>query len=85
LIAVRIDERLASGKQFLSDMMDNDDYHYEFARLAVDKAKLCPTDAAASNPLPRGGIVIAKGNVILGWAAKSVGGEYFRKRRKAFF
>jgi pyrimidine deaminase RibD-like protein len=55
--------------------MDEDGYHYEFARLAVDKAKLCPTDAAASNPLPRVGVVIARGNVILGWAAKGIGGE----------
>jgi diaminohydroxyphosphoribosylaminopyrimidine deaminase/5-amino-6-(5-phosphoribosylamino)uracil reductase len=50
--------------------------HYEFARLAVDKAKLCPAAADARNPPPRVAIGIARGADLLGWAAKAVGGEY---------
>lgn len=49
---------------------------YEFARLAVDKAKLCPVDEASGNPMPRVGVVIAKDGMLIGWAAKGVGGEY---------
>ena len=59
----------------LNDATDQADPHFRFARLAVDKAKLCPIDADAPNPFPRVAIVIAKGGVILGWAAKGVGGE----------
>jgi hypothetical protein len=33
----------------------------------VDKAKLCPVNADAPNPPPRVAIVIARGDVILGW------------------
>jgi pyrimidine deaminase RibD-like protein len=60
----------------LNDALNQVDYHYEFARLAVDKAKLCLVDATASNPPPRVGIVIAMGDVILGWAAKGIEGKY---------
>lgn len=45
-----------------------------FARLAVDKAKLCPVSATLQNP--RVGIVIQRGGVLLGWAAKGYGGEF---------
>jgi pyrimidine deaminase RibD-like protein len=48
---------------------------HEFARLAVDKAKLCPVKAGIQNPPPRVGIVIAKDNALLGWVAKGHGGE----------
>jgi pyrimidine deaminase RibD-like protein len=50
--------------------------HYELARLAVDKAKLCPVKADTTNPPPRVAIVIAREGELLGWAAKGVGGEY---------
>lgn len=59
----------------MQDDTDGADFHYECARLAVDKAKLGKIDIAISNPPPRVGIVIAKGDVILGWAAKGAGGE----------
>jgi len=49
---------------------------YKFARLAVDKAKLCLVNAASQNPPPRVGIVLEKNGVMLGWAAKGHGGEY---------
>jgi diaminohydroxyphosphoribosylaminopyrimidine deaminase/5-amino-6-(5-phosphoribosylamino)uracil reductase len=49
---------------------------YKLARLAVDKAKLCPVSTASQNPPPRVGIVLAKDGVLLGWAAKGFGGEY---------
>lgn len=52
------------------------DCHYDFARLAVDKAKLCPIDATSPNPVPRVAVVIAMGDRIVGWAAKGVGGEF---------
>jgi hypothetical protein len=51
----------------LNDATDQADCHYRFARLAVDKAKLCPVNADAPNPPPRVAIVIARGDVILGW------------------
>lgn len=50
---------------------------YDFCRLAVDKAKLCPVNAAHSNPPPRVAIVIAEGGQLIGWAAKGVGGQRF--------
>jgi len=65
-------------RQTLNNTRDEDDYRYTFARLAVDKAKLCPDDSAASNPTPRVGIVIARRGVLLGWAAKGHSGEYLR-------
>jgi pyrimidine deaminase RibD-like protein len=52
-----------------------DDPHYVFARLAVDKAKLCPVSLTTGNPAPRVAIVIARAGSLLGWAAKGVGGE----------
>ena len=52
--------------------------HYQAARLAVDKAKLCPTDQNFNNPSPRVGIVLVKNGVLLGWAAKGFGGEYMK-------
>ncbi|MGO8732822.1 MAG: hypothetical protein ACLQVM_08505 [Terriglobia bacterium] len=53
--------------------MDN----YELARLAVDKAKLCPDRTGNTNPPPRVAIAIAREGELLGWAAKGVGGEQF--------
>lgn len=46
---------------------------YDFARIAVDKAKLCPVDATLSNPLPRVAIVLERNGTLIGWAAKGVG------------
>lgn len=51
------------------------DIHYKFARLAVDKAKLCPVDPSSKNPLPRVAVVIADGDRLVGWYAKGHGGE----------
>lgn len=56
--------------------MDLDSHQYRFARLAVDKAKLCPPEDQKPNPSPRVAIVLARGSELLGWAAKKVGGEY---------
>ena len=47
---------------------------YYFARMAVDKAKLCPVDATLSNPVPRVAIVLERSGTLLGWAAKGHGG-----------
>jgi diaminohydroxyphosphoribosylaminopyrimidine deaminase/5-amino-6-(5-phosphoribosylamino)uracil reductase len=49
---------------------------YRFARLAVDKAKLCPAAASHHNPAPRVGIALVKDGAVLGWAAKGHGGQY---------
>lgn len=57
------------------------DHHYKTARLAVDKAKLCPGNDESHNPPPRVGIVVTKkGGALLGWAAKGFGGEYLEDR-----
>ncbi|MEN5198683.1 hypothetical protein ABE525_05615 [Pseudomonas wadenswilerensis] len=48
---------------------------YHFARMAVDKAKLCPVDATRSNPVPRVAIVLERNGTLLGWAAKGYGGR----------
>ncbi len=53
---------------------------YAFARMAVDKAKLCPVDAASKNALPRVAIVIAEGDRLVGWYAKGHGGEIENQR-----
>lgn len=55
--------------------------HYKFARLAVDKAKLCPVNAASQNPQPRVGIVLENNGALLGWAAKGCRGEYIADGR----
>ena len=55
-------------------MAGEDDYR--FARLAIDKAKLCPSAASPHNPPPRVAILLAKGDAVLGWAAKGHGGQY---------
>ena len=47
---------------------------YDFARMAVDKAKLCPVDAKVSNPVPRVAIVLERNGTLIGWAAKGYGG-----------
>ena len=60
-------------------MTDMDSIHYEFARLAVDKAKLCPVDPSSKNPLPRVAVVIADGDRLVGWYAKGHGGEVGQK------
>jgi pyrimidine deaminase RibD-like protein len=57
-------------------MSELDSTHYLFARLAVDKAKLCPVDHQAQNPAPRVGIVLARGAELIGWYAKGVGGQF---------
>jgi diaminohydroxyphosphoribosylaminopyrimidine deaminase/5-amino-6-(5-phosphoribosylamino)uracil reductase len=56
-------------------MVDLDSYHYKFARLAVDSAKLCPVDPESKNAVPRVAIVIADGEQLIGWFAKGHGGE----------
>ncbi|MDU9024549.1 hypothetical protein LOY64_29840 [Pseudomonas corrugata] len=48
---------------------------YSFARMAVDKAKLCPVDATRSNPAPRVAIILELNGIVLGWAAKGYGGS----------
>ena len=59
------------------EIMDNDiGDSYKFARLAVDKAKLCSVNATSQNPPPRVGIVLEKNGVMLGWAAKGHNGVY---------
>lgn len=57
-------------------MCDIDSRHYRFARLAVDKAKLCPADPKSTNEKPRVAIVIAVDEEWIGWYAKGHGGEY---------
>ncbi len=47
---------------------------YDFARMAVDKAKLCPVDTTRSNPVPRVAIVLERNGALIGWAAKGYGG-----------
>jgi pyrimidine deaminase RibD-like protein len=49
--------------------------NYDFARLAVDKAKLCPVNPSAKHAPPRVAVVIAEGTDLLGWYAKEFGGE----------
>lgn len=51
---------------------------YRFARLAVDKAKLCPVNTAVQNPAPRVAIVIERNGALIGWAAKGYGGIVMR-------
>lgn len=48
---------------------------YRFARLAVDKAKLSVVNPNSANPPPRVGIVLARGDELIGWYAKGVGGQ----------
>ncbi|RIJ01190.1 hypothetical protein DXK93_23025 [Achromobacter sp. K91] len=52
-----------------------DSAEYRFARLAVDKAKLSVVNPASANPPPRVGIVLARGDELIGWYAKGVGGQ----------
>jgi len=56
-------------------MIESDFIHYRFARLAVDKAKLCSVDTSAKNVAPRVAIVIAVESELIGWCAKGHGGE----------
>ncbi|CAA2108218.1 hypothetical protein [Variovorax paradoxus] len=57
--------------------MSPEDVHYQFSRLAVDKAKLCLSRIAVTNPPPRVGVVLARDSQLLGWYAKSFGGQFF--------
>lgn len=58
-------------------MKTHEHYDYLHARLAVDKAKLCPVNEHGSNPRPRVAIVIASKDAVLGWCAKGYGGEIY--------
>jgi diaminohydroxyphosphoribosylaminopyrimidine deaminase/5-amino-6-(5-phosphoribosylamino)uracil reductase len=62
-------------------MLDIDAPRYIFSRLAVDKAKLCTVDKLSKNPIPRVAIVIARGEIMLGWYAKGVGGQFIESNQ----
>ena len=52
-----------------------DSLEYRFSRLAVDMAKLSLVNPESANPPPRVGIVLARGDEVIGWYAKGVGGQ----------